>query len=117
MEHHMSDSVLNPKGVLVVRAMIGPTMPLEPVGGPAATPAAELCRKLGFSLATGDATDPVIELALSDQCIGEIELPPGHYVLNLRAQMMAASKELPLIVDVRANEVTELTVAIDLGIR
>jgi len=113
----MTADVLNPQGALIVRAVVGPTMPLEPAGGPAGAPSAELCRRIGFALATQNGIDPVIELALNDCCSGEIELPPGRYVLNLHAQVMAASKDLPMVVDVHANEVTEVTVMVDLGIR
>jgi hypothetical protein len=101
-------------GVLYGQVHIGPLCPVEPCSADVPNPYES--RALHLQPATGEKI--LISVPLTPDGWFKWQLAPGAYIVNLSdCDFMGCSSALPVTVDIKPGEVTELQIRIDTGIR
>ncbi len=99
-------------GVLYGQVQIGPLCPVEPCRNP--TPDVYSSRSLVLEAASGKKT----EMPLTPDGWFKVQVEPGVYAVTLtNCDFLGCKRALPQKVDIKAGQVTELTIKIDTGIR
>jgi hypothetical protein len=95
---------------------IGPNCPVETESNPCPTqPSAYAARKILIYTATKSTL--LFTVDIDSQGLYVIDLVPGSYTVDLRPNGIDHTSDLPKVVDIKANTVTQLNVSIDTGIR
>jgi hypothetical protein len=95
---------------------IGPNCPVETESNPCPTqPSAYAARKILIYNATKSTL--LFTVDIDSQGLYVIDLVPGSYTVDLRPNGIDRTTDLPKVVDIKANTVTQLNVSIDTGIR
>ncbi|MBM3925588.1 MAG: hypothetical protein FJ320_06310 [SAR202 cluster bacterium] len=101
-------------GVLYGQVHIGPLCPVEPCSPSVPNP----FESRSLLLQPSDGRDILLEVPLTPDGWFKWQLNAGTYVVNLSdCDFMGCKTALPLKVDIRPGEVTELQIRIDTGIR
>jgi hypothetical protein len=107
--------------VLSGHVSIGPLSPVERLGVPTATPAAELYAAWRVVIYNPDMSKEITRAEIGAQGNYAIELPPGKYQVDIIHLGIVGSIErgvnLPAPVEIRSGETTTLDIQIDTGIR
>ena len=117
---HGSSSPTNPSnqphGRLAGIVKIGPMCPVEQEGSPCPTPpSAYSTRKV--LIYDEQRTRILFTVDIDSQGLYVIDLVPGRYVVDLKQNGIDRSGDVPKVVDIHANTVTNVDISIDTGIR
>jgi hypothetical protein len=111
-----TDLSTQPHGRLAGTVKIGPFCPVEQEGNPCPTPpSAYSTRKV--LIEDQQATRVLFTVDIDSQGLYAIDLVPGRYVVDLRQNGIDRSADVPKVVDIHANTVTNVDISIDTGIR
>jgi hypothetical protein len=106
-----------PVGYLEGRVDIGPLQPVERIDAPRLTPPPAACTARGVLVLAQDGRTEVARGPFQPDCTYRLELPAGTYLVQLQAQGIDRSPELPQTVTINSGETTRLDLSIDTGIR
>lgn len=106
----------SPRGRLAGQVTIGPNCPVETGSNPCPTqPAAYSSRKI--LVYNEGKTSLLFTVDVDSQGFYYIDLLPATYTIDFRGIGIDRSPDVPKTVDIHANSVTTLNVAIDTGLR
>ncbi len=106
-----------PEGILKGHVSIGPTQPAIREGVPEPTPNPEMYAVRKIVIFDQKGRKEIARVSINAAGDYEIALPAGTYVVDINHSGIDFAKGLPAQVEIRANEVTLLDIAIDTGIR
>jgi hypothetical protein len=111
-----TDPSSQPHGRLAGTVKIGPICPVEQEGNPCPTPpSAYSARKVLID--DEQRTKVLFTVDIDSQGLYAIDLVPGRYVVDLKQNGIDRSGDVPKVVDIHANTVTNVDISIDTGIR
>ena len=103
-------------GRLAGTVKIGPICPVEQEGNPCPTPpSAYAARKV--LIYDEQRTRVLFTVDIDSQGLYSIDLVPGRYVVDLKRNGIDRSSDVPKVIDIHANTVTNIDISIDTGIR
>ena len=110
----MPRSAITCSGAL--RAMIRPNCPGPTTTQPCPTPPGAYAERkiLVFNEA---GSKPIATVDIDSQGLYVIDLAPAKYTVDIKKVGIDRSGDVPKVVEIRANAVTKLDIAIDTGIR
>ena len=106
-----------PVGYLEGRVDIGPLEPVARIDAPRPTPPPGACTARGLAVLALDGQTEVARGPFQPDCTYRLELPAGTYQVQLLAQGIDRSPELPQTVTISSGQTTRLDLSIDTGIR
>jgi len=117
---HGSSSPTDPAsqlhGRLAGTVKIGPFCPVEQEGNPCPTPPSAYSTRKVLIL-DEQRTRILFTVDIDSQGLYSIDLVPGRYVVDLKQNGIDRSGDVPKVVDIHANTVTNVDISIDTGIR
>ena len=120
MACHGSSSPTDPQsqlhGRLAGTVKIGPFCPVEQEGNPCPTPPSAYSTRKVLIL-DEQRTRILFTVDIDSQGLYSIDLVPGRYVVDLKQNGIDRSGDVPKVVDIHANTVTNVDISIDTGIR
>ena len=105
-----------PQGRLAGTVTIGPNCPVESATNPC-PPSPEAYRARKILVYNEAKTSLLHTVDIDAQGAYVIDLEPGRYTIDFKGSGLDHSNDVPKTVEIRANSVTTLNVAIDTGLR
>lgn len=106
-----------PEGILKGHVLIGPIQPAIREGVPEPTPNPEMYAARKIVIFDQKGRKEIARVSINAAGDYEIALPAGTYLVDINHSGIDFAKGLPAKVEIRANEVALLDIAIDTGIR
>src|SRR5437899_10471982 len=117
---HSSTSPTDPAsqlhGRLAGTVKIGPFCPVEQEGNPCPTPPSAYSTRKVLIL-DEQRTRILFTVDIDSQGLYSIDLVPGRYVVDLKQNGIDRSGDVPKVVDIHANTVTNVDISLDTVIR
>ena len=104
-------------GIITGKVSIGPLTPVERVGQPTPTIAAEVFTSRKLNILQEDGKTLVTSVPFKADGTYRVELPPGTYVLALPRQGLERGRDLPKTVQLAGGQTILLDIEIDTGMR
>lgn len=104
-------------GILRGRVTIGPLIPVVGPGVEEPTPGPEVFAGRKVVIFDGKGKRELQQVAIQDDGNYQVELPVGVYVVDINHLGIDHAAGLPKEIEIMANQVTELDIDIDTGIR
>lgn len=104
-------------GTLQGHVTIGPLVPVLREGEPEPTPAPEVYAARQIVVFSQDGKKEIARLEINPQGMYSTILPVGDYLIDIDHDGMDSASGLPAQVSILANQITQLDIDIDTGIR
>jgi hypothetical protein len=107
-----------PEGILYGKVTVGPLQPVERVGVPSPTPPPEVFTSRSINIFQADGKTLLRNVHFNANGSYRVNLPPGTYVIDIpHDRGLGFAKNLPKTVSIGSNQMVELDIDIDTGIR
>ncbi|MBE0688270.1 MAG: hypothetical protein IH585_19935 [Anaerolineaceae bacterium] len=109
--------IKNETGILEGKVNIGPLSPVMQTGVPEPTPAPEVYSARQIVIYSKNGKNEIAEVPIQPDGSYRIELKTGEYLVDINHIGMDFSKDLPVLIEIKANQSVYLDIDIDTGIR
>lgn len=109
----------NPKehGILQGKVRVGPLSPVVQEGVPEPTPDASVYSSRQIVIFSQDGNKEIAKVPIRPDGSYSIELPTGKYLVDINHSGIDFSKDLPVVVEIKKDQIYTLDIDIDTGIR
>ncbi len=104
-------------GILQGNVNIGPLTPVLQEGIPEPTPDASVYATRQIVIFSQDGKKEITKVPIQPDGSYSIELPPGKYLVDINHSGIDFSKDLPVVVEIKKDQIFSLDIDIDTGIR